>query len=80
MVKAPWAHYSIDAWGLGTFMFVAGMFAVALQRLPLPLEQRLALHETVGRAIFGIAMEITAIAIVYSPWGARSGAYLRMRP
>jgi aquaporin Z len=57
-------------------MFVAGTVAVALQLLPAPWEAWLALHRTAGRAIFGIAMGVTAISIVYSPWGARSGAHL----
>jgi aquaporin Z len=57
-------------------MFVAGTLAVALQVLPAPWEQWLALHVTAGRAFFGIAMGLTAMSIIYSPWGARSGAHL----
>ncbi len=75
--RAPnWRHYAIEAWGLGTFMFVAGTVAVVMQLLPGPWEHWLALHATAGRAAFGIAMGLTAISIVYSPWGARSGAHL----
>jgi aquaporin Z len=57
-------------------MFVAGTVAVALQVLPSSYEHWLALHMTAGRAVFGIAMGLTAMSIVYSPWGARSGAHL----
>jgi aquaporin Z len=57
-------------------MFVAGAAAVALNMLPGPLAETAAAHPLFGRALFGIAMGITAIAIVYSPWGMRSGAHL----
>jgi aquaporin Z len=76
VVKPHWGHYAIEAWGLGTFMFVAGTVAVALQHLPAPFADWLTTHATAGRAIFGAAMGLTAMSIVYSPWGARSGAHL----
>jgi len=57
-------------------MFVAGAVAVALQVLPAPVGPWLAAHPLAGRAVFGAAMGSTAAAIVYSPWGARSGAHL----
>lgn len=76
VTRFHWRHYAIEAWGLGTFMLVAGTVAVALGALPSPLERSLAEHPIVGRAIFGIAMGATAASIVYSPWGARSGAHL----
>jgi aquaporin Z len=71
-----WVHYAIEAWGLGTFMIVAGSVAVALAVVPPPLAHWLSTHALAGRAIFGAAMGLTAISIVYSPWGARSGAHL----
>lgn len=72
----PWRRYAIEAWGLGTFMIVAGAVAVVLKVLPPPLGPWLATHAVAGRAIFGAAMGVTAASIVYSPWGARSGAHL----
>jgi aquaporin Z len=57
-------------------MFVAGTAAVALDMLPGPLADSVVAHPLFGRALFGIAMGVTAIAIVYSPWGMRSGAHL----
>ncbi|MBV8435003.1 MAG: aquaporin [Candidatus Eremiobacteraeota bacterium] len=71
-----WIHYVIEAWGLGTFMFVAGAVAVGLDALPQPLAGWIAANPTVGRAMFGCAMGLTAIGIMYSPWGMRSGAHL----
>jgi aquaporin Z len=74
--RLHWGHYAIEAWGLGTFMIVAGAVAVALDMLPVPIARWLAVHDVAGRAIFGVAMGLCAAAIIYSPWGARSGAHL----
>jgi aquaporin Z len=71
-----WGHYAIEAWGLGTFMLVAGAVAVALTALPSPLGPWLTANALAGRAVFGVAMGLTAAAIIYSPWGARSGAHI----
>jgi aquaporin Z len=57
-------------------MIVAGAVAVALNVLPPPFQLWLSAHPPAARAIFGVAMGVTAISIVYSPWGARSGAHL----
>ena len=57
-------------------MLVAGVVAVALRALPPPYGSWLAAHPLAGRATFGVAMAVTAASIVYSPWGARSGAHL----
>lgn len=76
MNELHWRHYAIEAWGLGTFMLVAGAVAVALGDVPAPYARWLADHPLAARAIFGIAMGTTAASIVYSPWGARSGAHL----
>ncbi|CAK9275558.1 unnamed protein product [Sphagnum jensenii] len=57
-------------------MLVAGAVAVALGDVPAPYGRWLSDHPLAARAIFGIAMGTTAACIVYSPWGARSGAHL----
>ncbi len=71
-----WRHYFIEAWGLGTFMIVAGTAAVLLVRAPEPLRGAMAAHPILGRLAFGSIMGLTVIAITYSRWGARSGAHL----
>jgi aquaporin Z len=71
-----WGHYAIEAWGLGTFMLFAGAVAVALGDVPGTYGRWLSEHGLASRAIFGVAMGTTAASIVYSPWGARSGAHL----
>jgi len=71
-----WGHYAIEAWGLGTFMVVAGVVAVALNVLPPSSALWLGAHPLAHRAIFGAAMGLTSALIVYSVWGARSGAHI----
>jgi aquaporin Z len=63
---AHWPEYLMEAAGLGTFMVSACLFGVLLKDVPgLP-----------GRMLGGVAMGLTAVAIISSPWGQRSGAHL----
>jgi aquaporin Z len=55
----------ISAGTFGTLLFHPGSPVVAL--LPDPL---------VRRALMGVIMGLTAITIIYSPWGQQSGAHL----
>lgn len=68
-------EYLIEAWGLGTFMVSASVFSVLLATPLLDLPG--GLDEPISRrALIGIAMGLTAILIIRSPWGVRSGAHL----
>lgn len=73
-LRAHWPEYLIEGWALGTFMVVAAVCATLLEY------PGSALHGLIGapgrRLVAGIAMGITAIAIIYSPWGKRSGAHM----
>jgi aquaporin Z len=70
-----WPEYLIEAWGLGLFMVSAGVFATLLEYPGSPVHQAIP-DEGVRRALIGVAMGLTAIGIIYSPWGQRSGAHL----
>ncbi|MFN0071058.1 MAG: MIP/aquaporin family protein [Chloroflexota bacterium] len=70
-----WPEYLIEAGGLGLFMLSACTFAVLLD-LSDSWGQRTFPDPTVRRLIFGLAMGLTAVGIIYSPWGQRSGAHL----
>jgi aquaporin Z len=75
LTPSHWPEYLIEAAGLGLFMISASCFAVLLEHPTSPAHQ--ALSDTFIRRMFmGIAMGLTAIAIIYSPWGQRSGAHL----
>lgn len=70
-----WLNYLIEALGLGTFMLSAGVFATLLNSPDFPLVSRI---PDVGfrNILMGIAMGLTAIIIIYSPLGKRSGAHI----
>lgn len=78
MVRAlarAWPEYLMEAAGLGTFMLSACVFATLLEYPAWPVRQALA-DPFLRRALIGIAMGLTAVGIIYSPWGQRSGAHL----
>ena len=70
-----WKEYLIEAWGLGTFMVSAGIFATLIYSPAFPFSMIIA-NDFLKGLLMGIAMGITAIAIIYSPWGKRSGAHI----
>ena len=70
-----WQEYLIEAWGLGTFMVSAGVFATTLYSPASPWSIIIS-NDFIKGLLMGIAMGLTAIAIIYSPWGKRSGAHI----
>lgn len=64
-------EYMIEAWCLGTFMFSACIFGVLLFH-PSSVA---GLPWWIRNLLMGIAMGTTAVSIVRSPWGKRSGAH-----
>ena len=74
-LRRHWPEYLMEAAGLGLFMLSACVFALLLGHPGSRLAQALP-GGWAGRLPMGLAMGATAIAIVYSPWGRRSGAHL----
>ena len=73
--KQHWPEYAIEAGCLGAFMVSACTFAAILGHPDSPLARRIT-SPIEGRLFMGCAMALTAIAIIYSPWGKRSGAHM----
>src|SRR5215472_3264733 len=73
-LRHHWPEYLIEAAGLGMFMVAACVFTVFLMHPALPAAHWIA-DPVWKRAVIGIAMGLTAIALIYSPWGKRSGAH-----
>ncbi len=67
--------YAIEAVCLGIFMVVATLATTAFELPASPLHQAIA-DPLFRRLLIGIVMGLTAISIIYSPWGKRSGAHL----
>lgn len=74
-MKALKLEYVLEAVGLGAFMVSACAFTTLLEHPASPLRQAIASGD-LRRALVGVAMGLTAIAIIYSRWGMRSGAHL----
>ncbi len=68
-------EYAIEAFCLGVFM-VAATIVTAIFELPSsPIHQAIA-DPLLRRFFIGVIMGSIAIAIIYSPWGKRSGAHI----
>lgn len=74
-LRTHWPEYLIEAAALGTFMVSACSVTLLIQHPGSPMHGLLA-DPTLRRVLTGVAMGLTAIAIVYSPWGRRSGAHM----
>ncbi len=74
-LREHWPEYLMEAAGLGIFMISAGVFGVVLFHPGSPVVQSIA-HPLVLRLLMGLAMGMTAVCIIYSPWGQQSGAHL----
>ena len=73
-LKKHWPEYLMEATELGLFMFSACAFTVLLFHPSSPIAQTI--HDGVlRRLLMGTAMGSTAIAIIFSPLGQRSGAH-----
>ncbi|KAA0221797.1 aquaporin family protein [candidate division KSB1 bacterium] len=75
VLKKHWPEYLMEAAGLGLFMVSACGFGALLEHPASPVRQAID-SAFVRRAVMGLAMGLTAIALVYSPWGKQSGAHL----
>jgi len=74
-LRAHWPEYAIEAWGLGTFMISAACFSTLLGYPNSPLHRAVP-NADLQRVLVGLAMGVTAVALIYSPWGKRSGAHM----
>ncbi len=69
-----WPEYLIEAALLGLFMVSACGFAVLFDHPSSPVYHAVP-DPFVRRFLTGLAMGGTAVALIYSPWGRRSGAH-----
>jgi aquaporin Z len=74
-LRQHWPEYLIEAAGLGFFMISACAFGALLEHPGSPVRQAIA-DPFARRVLMGMAMALTAITIIYSPWGKRSGAHI----
>jgi aquaporin Z len=66
-----WPEYLMEAAGLGLFMISACVFVLLLEHPASGVRQALE-DPWLRRCLIGVAMGLTAIALIYSPLGKRS--------
>ncbi|MEO5583337.1 MAG: aquaporin [Saprospiraceae bacterium] len=69
-IQLHWKELLIEAWALGTFMISAAIFTILIESTISPD------HSILKKLFTGMAMGLTAICIIYSPWGRASGAHM----
>jgi len=74
-LRQHWPEYVMEAAGLGLFMISAGVFGTLLEYPGSPVQQAVT-DPFLRRILMGTAMGLTAIGIIYSPWGKQSGAHI----
>src|SRR3990170_4926221 len=74
-LRRHWPGDLMEAAGLGLFMVPACLFATLLEHPGSPARQALPAL-LLRRFLMGLAMGLTAIGIIYSPWGKQSGAHI----
>jgi aquaporin Z len=65
----------MEGMGLAAFMVSACLCATLLEHPASPARQAIS-APLVRRLVMGLAMGLTAVGIIYSPWGTRSGAHI----
>lgn len=74
-LRAHWPEYLMEAAALALFMVSACAFTVLLEHPGSPVNHAIE-DALTRRALIGLAMGGTAVALIYSPWGKRSGAHM----
>jgi aquaporin Z len=74
-LRAHWPEYLIEAACLGLFMLAANAFTAAIFHPASPVS-RWVREPIAARLLMGLAMGGTAILLIFSPWGKRSGAHM----
>ena len=74
-LRQHYPEYLMEAAGLGLFMISAAVVTAILEHPASPIRQAIA-DPLWRRFIIGVGMGLTAIAIIYSPWGKQSGAHI----
>jgi len=72
-LRRHWPEYAIEAGFLALFVLAAGIVSAWSQGASGPLS---AAGPAVRRLAGGLAMGLALMAMIYSPWGRRSGAHL----
>ncbi len=73
--KINWRIYLIEAWALGMFMISAVFFTILIEH-PAMMVRSFITSAIERRMLMGLAMGLTAVLLIYSSWGKKSGAHM----
>jgi len=73
-LRRHWPEYLMEGAELGLFMISAVLFSALLEHPASPVRAFIS-DPFLRRALMGLVMGATAVALIYSPWGKRSGAH-----
>jgi aquaporin Z len=73
-LRHHWPEYVMEVGEVGCYLFAACLLTTLLQH-PASLVRQFVSSSLARRGLMGLAMGATAIAIVMSPWGKRSGGH-----
>jgi aquaporin Z len=73
-LRLHWPEYLMEAGELALYLFFTCVFGTLLRHPASPLRHFI-VSDVSRRVLMGLAMGVTAIAIVMSPWGKQSGAH-----
>ena len=74
-IESHWPEYLMEAAELGLFMVSACSFTVLLEHPASPVRLLLA-SSFLRMALIGVAMGLTLLGLIHTPWGKRSGAHM----
>ena len=74
-LRLHWPEYLMEAGEMSLFMFCTCSFATLLQHPASPV-RHIFVSGIVRRALMGLAIGATVIALIMSPWGKRSGGHI----
>jgi aquaporin Z len=74
-LRASWREGLMEAALLGAFMVAASLGAALLEHAGSPVHAWLSQAPVTRRVLMGLAMGLTAVGLIRSPWGRRSGAH-----
>ena len=74
-IQSHWREYGMEGALLGCFMISACLFGILYEFPGSPVRQAIE-SDALRRLLMGLSMGLTAMAIIYSPWGKQSGAHI----
>lgn len=75
-LKDHWPEYLTEACGLAGFVIGASLLTTLLEHTDSPVQHMMGRQPLLRRVPLGFVMGAYIAAVVYSPWGKRSGAHI----